>query len=97
MARTTARTQMIVGLLLKSCVVNVENIDELDRGTVSDRSHAQLAADPEFVQAEEIVTNILHRAIMKNANRQAAAYGFATELQDIDDQTGHTAPTKTEE
>lgn len=97
MARTTARTQMIVGLLLKSCVVNVENIDELDRMTVNDRGHAQLAADPEFVQAEEIVTNILHRAIMKNANRQASAYGFGTDLDAIDEHTGYTAPTTTEE
>ena len=97
MARTTARTQMIVGLLLKSCAVNVENIDELDRGTVSHRSLEQLAADPEYQQAEQIVTNILHRAIIKNANRQDAAYGFGTDLDAIDEHTGYTAPATTEE
>lgn len=69
MARTTTRTQMIIGLMLESATSAIANIEEMDPSRVSFKDYYYSHNDPEFVKAQEIAIAEIERMIAKNQNR----------------------------
>lgn len=83
MARTTPRTQQILGMLLECARVDMENLDEGHAYMVNNRSFDDLLSDEDYQHAQQLFFNMMQREIRKNQDRIKGANAF--DLNEIDE------------
>jgi hypothetical protein len=69
MARTTPRTQQILGMLLQCARVDIENLPDMHPYMVNHEDHHDLLTDADYQKAQDLFFNMINREICKNQDR----------------------------
>tara|TARA_X000001316_G_scaffold9851_1_gene2874 strand:- start:604 stop:864 length:261 start_codon:yes stop_codon:yes gene_type:complete len=85
MARTTPRTQQILGMLLECARIDIENLPDMHPYMVGDQDFHDLLTDSDYQKAQDLFFNMMNREIRKNQDRINGANAHSlTEINDLE-------------
>lgn len=85
MARTNARTQQILGMILECARVDMENLDQMHPYMVDDQDHHDLILDADYQKAQDLFFKMMNREIRKNQDRiNGANAGTLSEINELE-------------